>query len=390
MKKKLLYISTRYPYDNSFSGDRQRTIESINFFSKYYDVILVCLGNKNYIQENKLKKRIKIIIFEQNFISKIFFSFLSILKNKPIQFGFFFSSKLKYYIQLNAYKFDIIIFNTIRTCQYLPTNYSGVKYLDMIDLISSNYYQTYKKLNLINPLKYIYLYEYKKIFDYEKKIQNYFKKIFLVSKKDLKLASQFINSKKLIFLPMGINKVKNIFKYNKKNNKIIFIGNLKYLPNMHACLNFIKEILPILVDNDNKILFYIIGEINFIDKVKINILTNKYKNNIKVLGKINNLEKYIKKSFCAICNTEIASGFQTKILTYMSYGIPSIVSRNTMVDKKIINRKNILSFKNNKQFINLILELKNNKTLADKISKNGIELIEKNFFWNKVFKNKFK
>ena len=82
----------------------------------------------------------------------------------------------------------------------------------MIDLISSNYYQTYKKLNLINPFKYIYLYEYKKIFNFEKKIQNYFKKIFLVSKKDLKLASQFINSKKLIFLPMGINKVKNIFK----------------------------------------------------------------------------------------------------------------------------------------------------------------------------------
>ena len=74
----------------------------------------------------------------------------------------------------------------------------------------------------------------------------------------------------------------------------------------------------------------------------------------------------------------------------MSYGIPSVVSSNTMVDKKLINRKNVLSFKNNKQFISLILELKNNKILADKISKNGIELIEKNFFWNKVFKNKFK
>jgi len=382
MKKKLLYISVKNPFDNKYSGDRERAKKTLEYLSHHFNIDLICLGKKKI--NNIVPKKINIIFFDKNLLFRILSAFLCFFKSLPLQIGFFFSQEIKQYLELNSYKYDVIIFNTIRTSQYLPKNYSGIKYLDMIDLLSSNYYQTYKSLFILNPLRYIYFYEYQKTRDYEKKIQKKFHKIFLVSKKDLKLASRFINRKRLIHIPMGIETVKNVYSHNLKNNKIIFIGNLKYLPNKLACYEFINKILPNLIFDNKNLLFYIIGEINPLDKIKFEF--GKYKKNIRVIGKTDKLELFIKNSFCAVCNTRVASGFQTKILTYMSYGIPVIASSNTLVDKKLINKKNILSFKNNLDFINLILKLKVDKELAEKLSKNSIKLVKNYFLWKKIFK----
>ena len=40
-----------------------------------------------------------------------------------------------------------------------------------------------------------------------------------------------------------------------------------------------------------------------------------------------NIDKFIKGSFCGLANLNISTGIQTKLLTYMSYGIPSVCSK---------------------------------------------------------------
>ena len=65
---------------------------------------------------------------------------------------------MKNYISENSQNYDLIFFHHIRSYQYLPKNYYGKTMLDMGDLYSDNYLQTFKHLNIFNPLRYIYFF----------------------------------------------------------------------------------------------------------------------------------------------------------------------------------------------------------------------------------------
>ena len=101
----------------------------------------------------------------------------------------------------------------------------------------------------------------------------------------------------------------------------MFIGNLKYLPNILAVKSFVNSVLPKLKNEVKDIKFEIIGEINRLDKFILSL--NK---NVKCWGLQKNLDKFVKGSFCGLANLKIASGVQGKILSYMSYGLPVICS----------------------------------------------------------------
>ena len=57
------------------------------------------------------------------------------------------------------------------------------------------------------------------------------------------------------------------------------MGNLNYLPNILACRDFIKNVLPGLNKKNSKIKFCIVGNIKRQDK--ISLLKNK---NVEILG----------------------------------------------------------------------------------------------------------
>ena len=136
--------------------------------------------------------------------------------------------------------------------------------------------------------------------------------------------------------------------------------------------------MPTLNNYDNKIEFHIIGNINNIDKM----LLKRYKNTV-IHGPIKNLKKILTNAICCINNVRIATGFQTKVLTYMSYGIPTISSQYSKNKTDFRENLEILYYNSNKELINKILKLKNKKFFSEKISKNSYSKIKKNFSWKK-------
>ena len=61
-----------------------------------------------------------------------------------MQFGLFYSSKLKKHIHENYHKYDVIFFYHIRSSQYCPESFKGKTIIEIGDLYSKNYSQTYK------------------------------------------------------------------------------------------------------------------------------------------------------------------------------------------------------------------------------------------------------
>ena len=368
--KKILFISTRNPFSGRYSGDVIRSLKIVNFLKKKYNLDILCLGKKGELKN----KNMNILAFnESNFFFKIFYCIVSLLKFEPIQFGLFYSREMREYLREYAYQYDCLFFYHIRSSQYLPTNYRGKSIIEMGDLYSENYLQTFNNLNIFNPLKYIYLLESILVTKTEKKIFSIFDKVTLFSKNEVKKINLNIKGK-IHQVDECIDIVKNKYKFSKNNFRILFIGNLNYLPNFLACKDFIKNDLPFLKKEIPHIKFSIIGNVN---KFKKFLLSGKPE--VEVLGFKKDISKYVKNSICGLANLKIATGVQVKVLTYMSYGLPVICSRKVSENFG----GSVLSFKNNKELHKVIYELKSNKIKSNKFSQKSLKL-SKSLSWKKI------
>ena len=373
--KKILFVTTRNPYSGRYSGDVIRAKKIIDFLRKKNSVDVVFLTDKKEIAKIK-KDKINIYFEYPNFLKRIFYCFLNLLKLKPLQFGLFYSEDMEDFINNNARDYDLLFFHHIRSSQYLPKQFSGNTILEMGDLYSDNYKQTFYNLNFLNILKFVYLLESFLIKRVEDLIFNSFDKIILFSRNEINKVNKKYK-KKIYHIGESIQTINKKHKFNSKNYKILFIGNLGYTPNILACREFIKNILPFIKKDIPNVEFNIIGNIKTFDKFFLSL--NK---STKILGPQKNLDKFINGSICGIANLNVATGVQGKVLTYMSYGLPVICSKKTSLNFD----RNVLIYKSKKEFVDLICDLKKNKKLHKKISKNSLIFV-KNLDWKKVSSN---
>tara|TARA_Y100000590_G_scaffold464470_1_gene634003 strand:+ start:2941 stop:4101 length:1161 start_codon:yes stop_codon:yes gene_type:complete len=377
--KKILFISTRFPYP-IFGGDKLRAFDILEFLSKKNQVDLVCLGEKDKDLKKNLKFCKNIKVFHTNLFSRIANSIFSFLKLEPLQNGYYLSNDMKNYINNVENKYDTIICHLLRSAQYLPTQFEGKKILEITDLQSLAYEQLINQLSFFNPLKYIYFIESLLVNIYEKKIFFNFHNIVFVSKKDATEAKSKISKAKKLYVVGNAKKfASRLFKYKKSNNKIIFIGNIKFIPNLLACVDFAKNGLKKINSKYPKIKFHIIGDIRYLDK----LFLSKYKNVI-VHGKVKNLKNVIKNSICGLCNVKVSTGFQNKTLSYMSYGIPAILSINSFSNTNFKKNKEVLVFRNDHELVKNIFSLIKNKKVANQLSINSQKIVKKNYNKNKI------
>ena len=377
--KKILFISTRFPYP-VFGGDKLRSFDILETLSKKNRVDLVCLGEKESVQKKNLNFCNDIKVFNLNTFNRIFNSIFSFLKLDPLQNGFYLSREMKNYIDSVGDDYDSIICHLLRSSQYLPNKFKGKKILEMTDLQSLAYEHLTKQLSILNPLKYIYIIEKLLVSMYEKRIFKKFNNIVFVSKKDAaKAKNKIFKSNKIYVIKNAKNFALKLFKHTKKNNKIIFIGNIKFIPNLLACLEFAKNVLKKINLKYPKIKFHIIGDIRYLDK----LFLSKYKN-VVIHGKLNNIKNTVKNSICGLCNVKVSTGFQNKTLSYMSFGIPAILSDNSFSNTSFKKDKEVLVYKNNKELLKNIFLLIENKKISNKLSISSQRIIKKNYNKNKI------
>jgi len=376
--KKILLITTRYPFP-ILGGDKDRFVGIANALLKKNEIEIICISNKYYKKNYKNNLSSKIKILKINFFFRIFYSILFLFRFKPAQLGFYYSNLIKKYIKDVAINYDVIILHGIRSAQYLPDNFNGRKILEMTDLTSLNFKKIYKAMPFYNPLKYLYFIDSILIKKYEDNISQKFDKIVLISKNDIYEKKKITFQKKISIIPSGVILKKKVYKFNLKNYKIIFLGNIKYYPNKIACYNFVNNIFPNLIKNFKNIEFHIIGKINFIDKFLL-----KKNNKIKIHGPVKNIKKLLNGSICGINNVNIATGFQTKILSYMSYGLPTLSFKKKYNEFK--DNQNIIYFENNSEFVKKLFKVKNNKNFSQKISRNCHYIIKKKYNWDKTLR----
>ena len=113
--KKVLFISTRNPFSNRYSGDVIGSKKIINILKKNCELDVVTLGKKDDFSQNN------IFIFKSPvFILKLINVIKSLIYLRPLQFGLFDSSEMRKFINDRSSDYDLIFFYHIRSSQYLP------------------------------------------------------------------------------------------------------------------------------------------------------------------------------------------------------------------------------------------------------------------------------
>jgi len=69
----------------------------------------------------------------------------------------------------------------------------------------------------------------------------------------------------------------------------------------------------------------------------------------------------------------------------MSYGIPTVASKESFIKDLFKKNKDIGVCSNNQELIKIILQLKENKGFANKLSKNSLNTVKNKFGSSKIY-----
>ncbi|MCD4746662.1 MAG: glycosyltransferase [Bacteroidales bacterium] len=378
---KIFILLPRFPYPLE-KGDKLRAYNHIRFLSKNNEIFLCALSDFKLHEDTipALKPYCKSIEVIQISKFSIFINLIkAFLSGKPLQVGYFFNSKAKKKIDLliKNYKPGHIFCQLIRVAEYVK-NSEISKTLDYQDVFSRGVYRRIATSPFY--MRPLLKFEYKRLLKYEKDIFTYFDNKTIISKPD----RNFIPHPEKEKIHVIINGVDTDF-YKpikcKKENDLVFIGNMGYPPNINAAEFLAKKVLPIVHKTYPEIKLLLAGA-----NPHSNVLALK-SDKVQVTGWVKDIRNCYAKARIFIAPMQIGTGLQNKLLEAMAMKIPCITSQlaNNALEAKE-NNEILIAF-SPEEYAKQIIYLLENKEKAEQIAQNAYNFVINNFNWENATKN---
>ncbi len=201
-----------------------------------------------------------------------------------------------------------------------------------------------------------------------------------IDKNDL-LVSTNLEPKRVKVIPFGIDFDGIEYKkVSKKDNAILFLGNMFFQPNQDAVKTIVKKIAPLVFQKNRDLVFKFVGDVP-------KNLVNTYKNkNIIFEGRIKDYKEVFDNVFVCLAPVRVGGGIRVKLLTYTASGIPII---STKVAASGIEFDNYINMAETpEEFANKILETHANEAKYFEKSKIAYESARLNHSWKNIaYKN---
>ena len=171
----------------------------------------------------------------------------------------------------------------------------------------------------------------------------------------------------------NIHQVYGCRKTFSQRKDIMFIGGYQHTPNVDAVEWFVKEIFPLVEKQLPDLKFHIIGS-----KAPKHIQAMA-KNNIVYQGFVENIEPIMDDIRIAIAPLRFGAGVKGKVNMSMSYGQPVVGTKIAVEGMFTQDGVDVLMAETPQQFANQIIRLYNDEGLWNKLSKGGLENVQKYF-----------
>lgn len=372
--KKILVITSRFPFP-PIGGDKLKNFNLIKILSKYYDIHLVSLIDREMnIDDFHFCEQYctNFKVFKKSKYQSLFNLTKSFYNRKPMQINYYYFKDVHEYIDEKLKECDLVVNTLVRTSEYV-INSDIPKYLDMVDSIGLNYQRSLDKVKSVF-WRMVYSFELNRLLQYERKCVEKYNATFFVNDKEAEYWSKFGTT---IWIPNGVDE--KLLNYSKKNDKykncIAFFGKMDYQPNIDAVIWFVNNVFKYI----NKNIKFIIVGANPTQKL-LN-LTKLY-DNIEVTGFIDDPYEILNSSMLIVAPMQTGGGIQNKILEAMALGTINIVS--SLGAKPIVganHNEHLLISDNPHEIAELVNDVYDNPTKYDFIKENSKKLIEEVYTW---------
>lgn len=378
---KICILTPRFPFPQ-FGGDALRINEIARYLKgKGHSLILVSMSDGRDPALEQAKSLYDDVYYvERNRFGSLLNCTIGLIGSTPLQCSYYRSSRYMSLLRsvVERHKPDLYISHLLRMVPYLEK--LGVQQdsiVEMTDALSKTYGLS-SGAKGVGLLKYVYLFERKRIQRYEQYVIEKFPKVVLVSKDDITLLESQAGTpcRSLAFHTNGVSvpKPKDV---RIDMNKICFLGNMRSMQNQDAVLYFVNEIFPLIKQRKPGMKFYVVGSL---PPPSIQALASS---DVIITGFVDNLEDFIMDSNIAVAPVRVAAGIQNKVLVAMGCRVPVVMT--SLISEalpQLASGLNCLLADTPQDFADHCLELIENPPLRDRIGEAGYNVASKDYMWD--------
>lgn len=377
---RVLVLTSRWPWP-AHGGDKVRILEICRALSQRHELTLLSCTESRQVEradEEGMFAAVHRVVIPR--WRSLFNSLLALPTRRPLQLAYYYSSEYAALCEQLIGNADVVLAHLIRTAQYVPSGVTCGRVLEMTDAMSLSLERAastrtrYGKL-----LQFVYGIELGRVRRYEKECLAAFDSTSLVSAVDRQYlaAASPSDSDKLLVATLAVPQRDEIHP-NATAREILFVGNVGTLPNLDACYFFISECLPKIRAQHPEVTFRIVGPVD----PAIARQLGEGRSGVVATGAVPDLKPYIAKAFCGVAPMRKGAGIQTKILDYMSYGLPCVTTPVGYEGLRAKVGEQILVGKDAHAIAASVLQLLEHPELARSVGSRGREYLGQYHSWN--------
>ncbi len=372
---KLLFLTSRFPFPIE-KGDKLRAYYLIKYLSRYHDIYLFAINNKQPDQNsiNEVAPYCKAIHVDQiSVVQSIHLMLVAITTAVPFQVAYFTGNSVKKKLAefVKTHHPDKVFCHLIRMAAYadvvqLPDGV--IDYMDAfgkgVERLAQHSVWWKRMLLKIEELR---------VKKYETSTFDHFKHHLIISEQDRGFIQHPMNNT-IRVIPNGVDFDYYKPKLSDKKFDLLFIGNMAYPPNIEAATYVVNKIIPLLQKHKPDVTMLIAGA------TPARQVRNLQSDKVVVTGWIDDVRSVFSSSAIMIAPMLISIGLQNKILQAMAMKTPCVISR--LANNAIGAPENCVRVADHpQQYADMIIDLLNNPDKAQDMAERAYTFVKQNFSW---------
>lgn len=388
---KILFITHNLPCP-PLHGDRLRNYHILKRVGEKHELYLLVISfDENEIKKirlvEKFYKRIDVILMPNyGALSKPIDWFRYLLAGIPPDLRLYYSNEFceKIIEWVSEEDFDIVNFDHSYMAIYKEAIAKELRpktvltFHDVLFVNSRRILPIEKK-----KLRKIRLWLHSKMMQHwEPQAAGEFDQVFTMSAVEKNLLLDIDPKLNIEVIPNGVDTRENqLIPEDDSSTRILFVGNMGYLPNIDAMQYFVNDIFPLIRQKISDTELWIVGKSP--DRAVIDLQGN----GVVVTGKVDDVRPYYQQCKVCVIPLRAGSGTRLKIIEAMALGRPVISTSVGCEGIEVIDNVHILIADEPAVFANNVIQLLENKQMRERLVNNARELVERKYGWDQIVEN---
>lgn len=225
-------------------------------------------------------------------------------------------------------------------------------------------------------VKMLFKYRQLRALYFESKHYAYADSIIITSASDKGQLSQYLPAEKIRVLTNGIDLDYWKYQPDPVRNRLVFTGNMSWLPNEDAVEYFVHYCLTDIQKVFTDIQFWIVGAA---PSERVNAL--KAIAGVHITGTVEDIRQYIYSAAIYVSPLRCGAGVKNKVLEAMALGSPIVATPNSLTGTPVIDGEHLLVADNASKISGSVIRLLHDDGLRLKLSTSARRLVETEYSW---------